>query len=140
MSQIWMRVWLGQEMTMDVSAIPGSSVHLSALLHMHVSVLGSTSACLAAAVRRHGNSSQLLSIQWKWQPEEVYSLPLPDLACRKAVPVTSHALRLCHTPLGTREGIQIGTGSQPHLRSLNLQHGTCLNTHSQGPTHTHTQV
>lgn len=65
---------------------------------------------LTDAVCQCGNSSQSLNIQVELQPEEIHKLPLPALLCHNAQPVTNHALKLCHTLLGTRVRIQIGKG------------------------------
>lgn len=85
----------------------------------------------AAVACQHGNSCQSLSIQVEQQEEEINRLLLPALVRYEARPVTRHALKLCHTLLGTREGIQIGRGKpetpqviKPAARHL--------------PTHTHT--
>lgn len=100
-----------------------------------------TQCMLAAAVCQCGTSSQSLSIQVELQPEEIHTLPLPALVCHRALPVTSHALKLCHTLLGTRERIQIGKGKsatpqviKPAARHLSKP------THTRAHTHTLTSL
>ncbi len=102
-----------------------------------------TRCALAAAVCQSGTSSQSLSIQVELQPEETHTLPLPAFVCHKALPVTSHALKLCHSLLGTRERIQIGKGKsvtpkviKPAARHLSQL--THTHAHSSLDVHKHT--
>lgn len=91
---------------------------------------GIHSCMLAAAACRHGNFSQSLSIQVELRPEEINRLTLPVLVCHEAPTLSpamhSNCVTLCCAP---GKGFRLAKGSQPHLRSLNLKHGTCLDSH-----------
>lgn len=100
-----------------------------------------TRCILAAVVCQCKTSSQSLSIQVELQPEEIHTLPLPALVCHKTLPVTSHALKPCHTLLGTRERIQIGKGKSatPQVIKPAARHLSKL-THAHTPAWTHTST
>lgn len=102
---------------------------------------GKTWCMLAAAYCQYGNSSQSLSIQVELQPEEIQTSSSCFIVCHKALPVTSHALRLCLTLLGTRERTQIGKGKSATPQAIKhaAQHLSKL-IHSEATAWTHTSM
>lgn len=93
-----------------------------------------------AACQRTGILLTHLAFRWsRSRRKHTQFLFLPEFVTRNNLSPAMHSnyVTLCWAQ---GKEFRLAKGSQPHLRSLNLQRGTCLNTHTRSWIHTQVHV